>query len=287
VPRAAALFAVLSLAAATLGSPAARAVGPSDFSGARALGMGVSRATAVSNDAIFLNPAGLGAAPRYVLEFDYNHDTSTKDAATGGDGIALSIADSVSNPKYPTGIAYRYMATGSGAQEFKGHVTDLAMAFPMAEKMLLGARLTYLAYNYGGTDLMRVTGDLGWLLAAGNFAVGLVGFNLVDVDQFPGADRGLGAGVSYGDPKVWRVGADYRLDYPGQAKHSFALGGEFLLAEAFPMRAGWIWDGLRNTQYWSAGTGIVTKEFGFDVSYRRDTSSGENLLGIALKIFVN
>jgi len=197
----------------------------------------------------------------------------------------VSIADSLSNPRFPTGLAYRYVSAGSGDATQKGHFTDFAMAFPVGGSFLLGGRLTYFNYTVEDKELQRITGDLGLLLGWSGLSVGVVGFNLVNVDS-PDSGRGLGAGISYGDERLWRVAADYRLDFTTHAVHSFSAGADLLVAEAIPLRGGYIWDNLRGREFWSAGTGLLFSQFGVDASFRRDRRTGENLLGFSIKVFM-
>lgn len=276
-------LAALLLAVALLhgGAAHAQATGVRDFVGARAVAMSAGRGVATGNEAIFLNPAGLGAAQRYTAQLDYNHATGS----AGGNGVVISVADSVSNPRFPGGVAYRYLSTGEGPDETRGWITDLAFGYVFTPNIVFGVRGSYLSYTEGDENVRRITGDVGTMFLLSRLSLGLVGYNLINVDS-PQAPRGFGAGVAFGDDFTFRVAADYRLDFllDDTPVHSYSVGGEYLLAN-FPLRFGHEWDNFRQTRYWSGGLGIVLQQFGIDLSYRRDARTGENLWAAAVKMF--
>lgn len=254
--------------------------------GARGLGMGAHRAVVTGNEAIFLNPAGLAVARRYTAQADYTN-VGPGSVLGSGHGINASIVDSISNPDLPTGIAYRHLWLGEGEDRIEGSVGDIAVAFTLNEHFALGTRLSYFAYRRGGSSetTHQVTGDVGAMLVFQPFTLGLVGYNLLGFDT-PDGPRAYGAGVAFGTDRDWRVALDYRLDhFDDRLTHSFALGGEYLLGEAVPVRLGYTWDRTRNQGHWSTGIGLVTDRFGTDFAFRWDPGSGERLFAVSLKIF--
>lgn len=259
-------------------------VAPRDFVPSRALAVGASRAMALGNEAIYLNPAGLALDRRYTMQLDYSHVPGED---WGGNGVTVSIADSISNPKLPMGISYRYLSAKSGDVQTKGAITDLALAHPIASWLLVGARMSYLTYVEGGRDFKQFTGDVGLMGLVGPLTLSAVGFNLIQVDS-PNAARGVSTGVALGDGHRYRIGADVRWEWANPkaaAVTSYAAGAEYLLANAIPLRVGLDWDEVRQARYWSLGAGFLTAQFGADISYRRDAVSGENMLSFALKLF--
>lgn len=264
--------------------PGALAVSPKDVLPARSVGLGGSRGTASANSAIFLNPAALGASRQYTAQFDYVHaDTPTVD--DGGDAIVVSIADSLSNPQFPTGIAYRYMSLGPAGDNAKGWITDFALGIPLTQNFLLGTRVSYLSYEQGGRDLSKFTGDLGAMLVLDYLQVGVVGFNLLKVDS-PEAARGVAGSVSLTDSRHWQIGGDMRWEWMGPTvARSWGAGAEYLLGGALPVRVGFEHDAVRSTSFWSTGTGLVFRQFGVDVSYRRDITTGAGIWAFSGKLF--
>lgn len=265
-------------------SSSAWAVSPKDVVTARSTGLGGSRGIASANSAIFLNPAALGATRQYTAQFDYLHSTNP-DAGGGGDAIVLSIADSLSNPMLPTGIAYRYMSLGPQGDNAKGWITDFALGIPLTQSFLLGARVSYLSYELGGEELSKFTGDLGGLLVLDYLQLGVVGFNLLKVDS-PEAARGVAVSLSLTDSISWRLGGDVRWEWPGSnVATSWGAGAEYLLGRAFPVRAGFEYDAMREAKFWSVGTGLVFQQFGIDVSYRHDLATGTAIWAFGGKLF--
>lgn len=265
-------------------SPSVWAVSPKDVVPARAVGLGGSRGTASSNSAIFLNPAALGATRQYTAQFDYLHSTNPVDG-DGGDAIVLSVADSLSNPQFPTGIAYRYMSLGPAGDNAKGWITDFALGLPISNSFMLGARVTYLSYNLGGEEVSKFTGDLGGLLVLDYLQLGIVGFNLLKVDS-PEAARGLALSLSLTDSLNWRIGGDVRWEWIGAtAATSWSAGAEYLVADSVPLRGGFEYDAVRDAKYWTTGTGLVFQQFGVDVSYRHDLATGTAIWAFSGKLF--
>jgi hypothetical protein len=265
-----------------LAGPAFAQVQPRDFLPARAVAMPANRAVSTGNEAIFANPAGLAAASRYTAQLDYQHATGT---ATGGNGIVVSVVDSVSNPTFSTGIAYRYLSTGNGGG-YQGWMTDLAVGVPVLGLFFLGTRVSYLSYTANGRDLKRFTGDVGFLVPLGPLTIGAVGTNLINVDS-PEAPRGFAGGLAFGDDRTFRLAADLRYDFVAGAPEpvrSLSLGGEYFLGGAFPLRAGWEWDDLRGNRYLTGGIGAIAGRIGADVSVRVD-KDGVYQWAFALQVY--
>lgn len=265
-------------------STSVQAVSPKDVVTARAVGTGGSRGAASGNSAIFLNPAALGASRQYTAQFDYLHSTNPADGG-GGDAIVLSIADSLSNPQFPTGIAYRYMSLGPAGDDAKGWITDFALGLPLSNYFMLGARVSYLSYNLGDEEVSKFTGDLGGLFVLDFVHLGIVGFNLLKVDS-PEAARGVAVSASLTDSREWLLGGDVRWEWTGaQPAMSWGAGAEYLVANAVPVRVGFEYDAVRASKFWTTGTGVVFQRFGLDVSYRHDLATGTAIWAFSGKLF--
>lgn len=276
---------LISLAVLLFALPAG-AVAPKDFMPARGVAMGGGRATSSGNESIFLNPAALGATRRYAVQLDYAHLTGG-DVGGAGDGLVLSVVDSVSNPSFPTGLAFRYLSVGEGADETKGNTKDFALGFPLSQGILIGTHVTHLSYTSNGREFSQFTGDLGLVLLLAPLSLSFVGFNLIQVDS-PELARGLATGVSLTDELSYRLTGEVRWEWTGAAPvQSYTVGAEYLLGEAFPIRAGYEWDKVRQAEYWSVGSGFVSQTFGFDVSYRHDRATEQSVWAFALKVFGN
>lgn len=266
-----------------LAAPSAQAADPQAFVPARAVALGDNRFAASGNDAIFLNPAALGAQLRYALQLDYAHTTG---AATG-DAVGVSLADSLSNPAFPAGLAYRYVTVGAKGAAAKGSIKDVAFAHPFGDALLVGVRVSRLTYTLAGHEVSQFTGDVGTLVRVGPVSAGVVGFNLLKADVAD-APRGVATGLALSDDRSFLLAGDLKWEWPGDvARGSWSLAGEYLLAELVPVRAAYGWDGRRGTASWSLGSGLVTQVVGVDVSYRRDLVSRDGYWAVAVKVFGN
>jgi hypothetical protein len=274
-------FALRAVAAVACFGAVASATTPRDFVPARAMAMGASRGAASGNEAIFLNPAAVGAMRRYSLQLDYAHATGTD----SGDGFVLSIVDSLSNPQFPTGLAYRYASVGEGADKVTGTTKDFALGFALGDSLLLGTRVTYITYAKEGHDFSQFTGDLGVLAKLGGVNVGATGYNLLRVDS-QDVSRGFATGIGIGDDRSYLLAADLRWDWPqDKAMRSWSVAGEYLFGDALALRAGYSTDAVRGTAFWSTGLGLITQSIGLDVGYRHDLHTREGLWGFAVKVF--
>lgn len=276
--RALVLLAVLLLAVPSAGAA------PLDFAGPRAVAMGAHRAVGTGNETIFLNPAGLGTAQRYTIQVDYANLGPSR-LPGSGQGINLSVVDSLSNPKLPTGIAYRHLWLEEDGRKWSGLITDLAMAAALSPGILVGGRMSYLYRGVEGGSSHQVTADAGLMFFNGPLSVGIVGNNILGLQSFE-TPRTFAAGASFGTDLTFRLAADYRLEEreAGMAQ-LFAGGGEVLLFEAVPVRLGYVWDHARRSGVWSAGAGFVSRTFGADLGARYDPMTGERLIILALKLF--
>ncbi len=263
----------------------ARAVEPSDFVASRAVAMGQNVLAASGPDALFLNPAGLGATNSYALQLDYLH-------ANDADGIVISLADSLSNPMFPTGVSYRYFSAGKGGATLKGSIKDLAVAFALSPSIVIGTHIDYLSYTEDKRDISTFTGDLGLLLKFGPVGIGVVGTNLLKVDT-PVLPQGIATGLSLGDGQHYLLAGDYQWAWPGgKQAGSWSLAGEYLLAGFLPLRFavtrdGIPRDGVHVTTYLSGGVGFITKNIGLNASYRHDMTTGEGLWAFGLTVYAN
>lgn len=265
-------------------SDLALAQAPRDFVPARGVAMGGGRLAASGNEAIFLNPAALGMRRAYTLQLDYT-SSSGANAAQDGSALVLSIVDSVSNPLFPTGIAYRYVSIGEGKDEKTLSSKDVSVAIPIGGTFWLGTHLTYLSFSEDKKEYGGFTGDVGLLAAFGEVKAGLVATNLINVDSSD-AVRGLGVGLALSDEYTYRFSSDLRWDFlADKAPRSWTIGAEYVLADVLPLRLGYDWDSTRATEFASFGTGFQTAQFGFDVSYRLDRTADVGYWAFAMKLF--
>jgi hypothetical protein len=261
-PRALAFLAVLLAAPVALGQGLS-APGAEDVSRARSLAMGGAyRAVATSNDAIYLNPAGVALGQKYALDgnFALNPETDLRH-------WSVSVVDSKTTT-LAAGLSYTSLR-GHGAEgATKGSVTHLALGLPMADVGAIGFSAKYLSFDRPDPT-NAITGDVGLLVRlAGRLSAAAVAYNVVDVASTE-APFGAGFGLSYGDDLSFRLAADLALDLSREddTPATVHAGGEYLLAGVLPVRVGFRRDLDRDVNHVSGGFGFVSPTFGADVAY--------------------
>lgn len=255
-----------------------------DLLGARALSMGAYRGVAAGNDGIFTNAASLAALRRYAVESQWTLDRV-------GDGTALqayggSVVDSETG-SVTGGFGYTRVLGGP----WLGSLYHMALAVPLGRTFFLGGTGKYQNVDGpGGQHMSAANVDASAFLKPGWLALGVSGYNLLSTGHKSVQPRGLGVGASVGDDRRFHLAVDWRGDYDRAEKltSAYAVGGELLLGDFFPVRAGYLKDDTRRASFWSGGLGIITTSgFAVDLAYRqRIEAPTERMFGLAIKIFL-
>lgn len=256
------------LAAVLLSGPAAAVEelptpGASDLSRARALSLGNAfRAVATSNDALFLNPAGMAAGRKYAVDGSF-----TLSPATDLRLWSFSVVDSKTSP-IAAGAAYSLLRGDGLEGEVKGSVAHLGLAVPLAGFGSLGFGGKYLSFDRPDPT-HAITADVGLLVRlAGQLSAGAVATNVIDVksDEAP---FGAGFGLAYGDDVSFRLAGDVAFDLSREDSSPATVhaGGEYFVAGGLPLRVGFRRDVEASRNHVSGGLGFVTPTFGADVAY--------------------
>jgi hypothetical protein len=283
VPR---WFLALALLASAGAAAAAPPADPSlaDLEGARALALAAYRGLPGGNDGMFANAGALAARRRYSIEGQYQQE----DLSSGGrwQWFQLSVVDSETSAA-TGGASYTRVTRGPAT----GNLYHLALASPLGGGVYLGATGKYLdVRTTGGGRLSAGTADAGLYWQASQLVgIGIAGYDLVPIGDEVQAPRGMGAGVSVGDERRFRIAGDWRRDFQrvGKATDSWMGGAEVLLADQYPVRGGFLRDGTRGASYWSAGLGVVGSAVALDVSWRQSVQyPSDRTLAVALKLFV-
>jgi hypothetical protein len=259
--------------------------GVPDLIGARGLSIGAYRGLAAGNDGIFTNAASLAARRRYSIETQWILDRAGSDTAFQSFGG--SAVDSQSGA-IAGGFAYTHVLSGP----WQGNLFHLPLAFPLANGLFAGVTGKYQSLDGPAGNQMRagnVDASAFWK-ASSLIGVGASAYNLLDTGHRQIQPRAFGAGVSVGDDRRYHIGADWRGDEHRQGKltHLYAVGGELVLGDAYPVRAGYMKDETRNASYWSAGIGLFTSSgFAMDLAYRqRFEDPTERTVAVAIKLFL-
>jgi hypothetical protein len=283
-------FAALSVAAAALalGLPA-RADPPipatvADLMGARGLSIGAYRGLAAGNDGVFTNAASLAARRRFSAETLWllDHDQGGTNLHMLGGTVVDSQTVAVTG-----GAAYLRLLGG----QWTGNSVFIPLAIPVTSSIFLGITGKYNNLSGPGGDsinALNMDASAFWQVTR-LISLGASGYNLISSGHPQLQPRAVGAGLAFGDDTRYHLLADWRgdLSRKGKLTHLFAVGGELLLGGSFPVRAGYVRDETRNSNFWSVGAGYVTDTgFAIDVGYRGRIESPTNFtIAVALKFF--
>lgn len=236
-----------------------------------------------STDAVGVNPAGLATTRVYHAAGIASIWPQARRQSYGG-----SIVDSVVNR---SGIAggFTGLWTRQDRDGIQRQSLDLrfALAAPISDRVFVGAAGRYLALTQdgfpangippslasAGLDGEEIVADITFdagitVKPTPELAVAVVGYNLTD----PGHSflpLIIGGGVGYG-ALGFSVGFDALADFSTYEESVWRLGGgaEFLLADTFPLRAGYLFDEGTDRHAVSAGVGYVSPAFSVDASAR-------------------
>lgn len=276
-----------ALALWTAGAAAAPPADPTiaDLEGARTLSLAASRGLPGGNDGMFSNAAALAARRRYSIEGQFLQERL--DGGRKWEWFQLSVVDSETSA-VTGGAAYTRLLSGNAV----GNVYHAALAGPVGGGVYLGATGKYLdVRTAAGSRIAAATADAGlyWQVST-LVGVGVAGYNLVPVGEDAQAPRALGAGISVGDERRYHLLADWRRDFEraGRRTDAWMVGGEVLLGDFVPVRAGYLKDDTRGGAFWSVGAGLVSGSgIALDLAYRQSVEFSEDrAVALALKVFV-
>lgn len=253
---------------------------------------GASRAIGPDINGLYGNPANMAVTRVYHLGAFAQIWPEAHRQSYGAAAV-----DSVTS-RISGGLAGNY--TIQDPDGLKRTATDVRMglAFPLSDKLFLGATGKYLKLRQDGT------GPFGTSLASGGltnepiidgftfdagltlrptsmFSIGVVGANLTN----PGTGfrpMTLGGGLGVGTQQFSLV-ADVLADFTTYDKTMLrAMGGaEFLAADRFPLRIGYRFDEGQKSHALSGGLGYLDQSFSLDIAVRR-TISGDNATAIII-----
>ena len=260
---------------------------------ARLIGLSdAQRALGNTNDAIYVNPAGLALGRAYSIEAGYLDDIRGSDRR-----FNASIVDSQAGP-VAGGIGYTYSSrrpddVAAGEERLKGHRLDLSAATRLAEGLAIGMTTRYLRYGrkegdveQEGFDVFTMDVGLQWRLAE-SLSMGLVGYNLTNNERKE-LPIGWGAGIGY-VLGAFSIESDIRYNAQiGEPRYSAGAG--FVIGNLVPLRAGFSYDRADRSIAVSGGLGLTSDRFAVDVGYRQRVSGDfveddddQRILGVSIR----
>jgi hypothetical protein len=223
------------------------------------------------------NPSALSMYKRYQIEA-----TGSWDIPQGFGFGSLAVADSTN--AVAAGIQYHF-ATYGGAERRWAHLTTLALAYPIADVFHLGVAVRHQAI-VGATNTNSVTMNAGILIKPIEYiSFGFSGHNLISVYNRD-VSRYFVASVSGRLFSQLSPALDVRMDFNEPTPRIAVHGGiEWLIAQTWPIRAGYQYDGIANHHYISFGAGWFSEGSGVDIAYRHEIEGqGGRLISLTLKL---
>jgi hypothetical protein len=276
---------LLLTAALLVAGPAAAAEPPPSgipgLIGPRALALQANVAVASSNDALFVNPAALGARRRYSVDVLYTLEQ--RGSTPASQYVGTSVADSVSAA---VTAAAGYVWTFEG--DYTGSLYQAALAAPFSDGFLVGVTTKYLDLD-GPRPVGAATVDAGIFWQVSRYlSIGGAGYNLVPIDNAAVAPMAAAAGLAIGSDESFQFAAEWyaNFDTPQGTLHRYSAGAEYLLAKLFAVRAGYAYDEIQDSQRWSAGFGLVTGSVALEAGYQQDVSYPQaRTMSFSLRVF--
>ncbi|MEW5741044.1 MAG: hypothetical protein AB1938_19135 [Myxococcota bacterium] len=267
------LWAAAAFAQATATAPDLR-----DAMSARNHGMGGAfESLGYGAEVILGNPAALSLYKRYQIEGNGGWDPGL------GYGYgSIAVADSTN--ALAAGISYQFCTFG-GEERRWAHTTSLALAYPLAEFLHLGATVRYNVL-VGASNTNSVTMNAGLVVRPASFlSIGFSGHNLIpnyNVDL----PRYFVVSVSGMFLDQLSPVFDLWMDFnQPTARFDFRGGVEWLVAQSFPLRLGYQYDGITGRQYFGGGIGYFVEGSGIDLAYRHELADGTGkLIALTLKL---
>ncbi len=249
---------------------------------------GAYRAYAASNDALYLNPAGMSQASRYTIGLNYTFNPF--DTLHVGN---ISIVDSETAAPLAGGFAFTYYNNRENGGDLSGFRVDGGISYQVHRMVLIGATVRYQNVSAPLVPTWNdVTADVGFLFPFSEyFSLALVGYNLIPYGDDHAPIRSAAA-IRTGYPKVFALTFDFQQDYwtvPGEVLFIYQAGAEFTFSEWFPFRIGYINDRVAERQYFTAGFSFVSPYFGIDFAYRQRVEDplDDRAFYIGIPIFIN
>jgi hypothetical protein len=248
---------------------------------------GAVRAFGAGTAAMFYNPANLAAARDYVVE-----GTGQVWPEARRQSYGAAIADARINPNLAGGVAANYTWQDNDGLGRKALDVRVGLAVPVSDKFFLGATGRYARALQSGLGPLgrsfasggrrddplvdQFTFDAGLAIRpTDSIALGLLGTNLT-VPGHGFLPTTLGGGIGVGVMDALTLEGDALVDFTTYDRSTWraGAGGEFVVADHFPLRLGYRFDEGQESHAIGGGAGYRDAQFGFDVAVRR-TIAGE------------
>lgn len=252
---------------------------------ARGLSLGTgSRASSISTSALAYNPAALVVGRLYHIEAAIDYMPEFDAVALGG-----AVVDSAT-AKVGAGFALRGFL--SGDEGLGGIDGRLALAFPFSDAISLGVAGRYISITHddevpsataGKTVITTTELAQGFTMDA-SFRIApspmihleLAAYNFIN-QRSAQVPIIVGTSVALVPNAMATIGVDFLADMTSYDSPTYSIGGggELLLGNSVPVRAGYMVDVERALHMVTAGIGYTDRMVGFDLSLQQQVKGGE------------
>lgn len=259
-----------------------------EIEGVKSFSMSGAFSAAVgTNDALFLNAAGMSLYPnRYNIDLFYTYKN-----INGFNLATISILDSTTFP-LGAGFAYSYMWGEDINIKKQGYRIDLGFSYPFASKLLWGfdAKYARVDINDKLNAINAATADTGFIFIISKWArVSAFGQNLIYIgrDELP---MKCGAGAMIGNESSLYATEDTIFTFlrNGDKRITQSIGANLFLGELFSLSAGYKYDQTTLTSHYvSAGVGLFSKVAAIEAAYRQSLEKKDDFSIVAsIKFFM-
>jgi hypothetical protein len=254
-----------------------------------------------STTALFVNPANLPLYRVYHLE-----GLAAFGPEAGRQSYGGAVVDS-STSRLAGGFGGTWSQMDPDGIRRQWTDLRLSLAYPLGDRLHLGVTGRYLRVNQGTTR-----GPFGASLASDGttdeplvneftFDAGAA-FAITEQLRFAVSGRnltapghglmplGLAGGLGWSN-RTFTIEANSLVDFTtfGSARMRMMAGGEILLADRFPLRAGYRYDAGMKTHAIGLGAGYVDRRFSIEVGGRRDVVADHpsTMIAVGLRFFID
>ena len=243
---------------------------------------GAQAAVATSNDAIFVNPAGLAQGRRYQVEVD-----GVLDPQFPATGVVATVVDSTS-AAVASGLAFARFGAGHLGGRGSGFLLGAAYAYNLGG-LYFGGVTKYLHFDGPAGQSHTVAEDFGVLMNSGGFSYAATAQNVSLGGVIPLFPPTATAAIAFGNDADYHLALDYKVDLTDTShlKHKLSAGYELLLQQFIAPRIGFARDFTQRISYVAAGIGFLTEKGSFQFAYHRRISGGfEHYYEVGITLFL-
>jgi hypothetical protein len=255
--------------------------GLDDLMHARNLAMGGAyRSLGYGAESVGGNPAAIAMFKRYQVEA-----SGTWDPVSNFLVGSAAVADSASSD-LATGLSYHVITMGDGETRRTAHVNTLALAVAFGTYVSIGvAARNHIITGYNDTN--SITMNAGVVVRPWEFlSLSVSAHNLID-NFNPDIQRFFSFAVSGMIARIFSPAFELKADFNQPVpRFTVGAGAEFLLADNFPLRAGYSYDGPRDVHAISFGLGFFLEGSGVDIAYKHEINGPGRLLALTIKYHV-